>query len=55
MRVISSTWALMSLATLVAAHKGHYKQEKKCPVDDVSVIAHTGESVGREEVHDGGN
>ncbi|KAK6067149.1 dienelactone hydrolase [Seiridium cupressi] len=49
MRVSSSTLALLSFCTLISA------EATKCPVDDVSVIAHTGDSVGREEVHDGVN
>lgn len=45
MHVQSTLISLLALANLGAA---------KCPVDDVSIIANTGDSVGREEVHDGG-
>ncbi|KAI0128031.1 dienelactone hydrolase [Xylariales sp. AK1849] len=62
MRALSSTLALVRLSTLGAAHKGvapglgHVAANStKCPVDDVSVIAHTGTPVGREEVHGGVN
>ncbi|KAI0149112.1 dienelactone hydrolase [Pestalotiopsis sp. NC0098] len=46
MHVQSTLISLLALANLGAA---------KCPVDDVSIIANTGDSVGREEVHDGVN
>ncbi|KAI1505067.1 dienelactone hydrolase [Biscogniauxia marginata] len=41
-------WSIGSLATGISCRT-------KCPVADVSIIAHSGDPVGREEVHDGVN
>jgi hypothetical protein len=46
MRAHLFTATMFGLASLTAADN--------CPVADVSIIAHNGTSVGREEVHEGG-
>lgn len=46
MRAQSFIAAFFGLSSLAAA--------ADCPVADVSIIAHSGTPVGREEVHEGG-
>ncbi|KAI1849599.1 hypothetical protein JX265_007938 [Neoarthrinium moseri] len=49
---VPSSATLMGLGSFASACKA---AATKCPVADVSVIAHEGTPVGREEVHDGVN